>query len=200
MLWLARHGETDANAEGRLQGRLDTALSDRGRVQAALVAEALPRDPERVVSSPLARARHTAAAYGYSFTVDERWSEISFGEWEGRNGADLLPELWRRRVTDPDWAPPGGESLPEVARRVTSALAELWDLARDGDVVVFTHASPVKVAVTVALEVPVVASGRMHLYVASISQVRVDPDGRRLISYNDVSHLGAHAVLGPQPP
>jgi len=197
VLWLARHGETDANAGGLLQGQRDHLLSERGRRQAELLAAALPLAPTLVVTSPLLRARDTATAYGHPVTVDDRWREIGFGDWEGRHGAELLPLLWRERATDPEWAPPGGESLPAVGRRVRAALEELWADAARGEVVVFTHASPVKVSVAAALGAPVEVAGRMHLEVAALTRIRVEAVGPRLLAYNDVCHLRAAGALSP---
>ena len=87
-IWLARHGETDANAEGRVQGSLDPPLNERGREQArALAREAAGLGIEALYTSQLRRARETAAivskALGLEPRVDERFAESFRGEWEG---------------------------------------------------------------------------------------------------------------------
>jgi len=84
MLILLRHGQTEANAQGLLQGRIDPDLDDVGRRQAVAAAQWLgPVD--RVISSPLVRARQTAAVLTGSSNdveIDERFIELNYGEWE----------------------------------------------------------------------------------------------------------------------
>src|SRR5690606_11060645 len=108
MLLLVRHGRTPANAQGRLLGRSDAGLDDAGRRQAAATA-ALLGPVDRVVSSPLERARQTAAAFGMPIEVDERWIELDYGEWDGRPVRDVEPLEWVRWQGDLDFTPPGGE-------------------------------------------------------------------------------------------
>ena len=133
-IYLARHGETEANAEGRVQGWLDPPLNERGRAQARLLAtEARPIGLHALYTSHLLRARQTAEivgeAVGLEPRVDERFAESRRGDWEGR----LLREIERQ---DPDgWAAwqragarfrfPGGESLGEHAARVQAALSDV---------------------------------------------------------------------------
>jgi broad specificity phosphatase PhoE len=135
-IWLARHGETDANAEGRVQGSIDPPLNDRGREHARELAAAVRGlGLAALYTSQLGRARETAAivaeAIGLEPRVDERFAESHRGEWEGRLHVEL-------RAEDPDgWLAsfdgssgfrfPGGESLAEHRARV---LAALEDVAR----------------------------------------------------------------------
>src|SRR6185312_8770596 len=93
-IWLARHGETDANAEGRVQGTIDPPLNDRGREQAReLAREAASLGLRALYTSHLRRARETAdivgAELGLEPRVDERFAESWRGEWEGRLIADI---------------------------------------------------------------------------------------------------------------
>ena len=85
MLILVRHGRTQANLEGRLQGRLDQDLDDRGRQQAVAIAAYVQDrcEVKLVVSSPLKRAVQTAAAFGRPVEIDDRWMELSYGEYRG---------------------------------------------------------------------------------------------------------------------
>jgi probable phosphoglycerate mutase len=155
-LVLVRHGESTFIVEGRFQGQAESPLSPTGRRQAALVAArlaaphtppALPiptGDPIELIHSPLGRASETADAIEAALrsagtTIARRpdpgFAEIAQGAWQGlhrveveaRYGAEL--SAWRRTPLT-SWAP-GGESLPEVAARVRSGLAEA--LARLGD-------------------------------------------------------------------
>src|SRR5262249_27421092 len=148
-----RHGRTAHNASRRLLGRLDIPLDDLGRRQAwALGRVPTLRGAARVVSSPLSRARATAASLGPSVTIDDRWSEIDYGVYDGLT-VDAASELWHQWDCDISFVPESGESLSSVGRRVREACDELWPEALDRDVVVVTHVSPIKAAVAWALGV-----------------------------------------------
>ena len=88
MLILVRHGRTEANAGGLLQGRIDLPLDDVGREQGRRVSAAVGR-PDVLISSPLLRARQTADSFGMPFEIDERWQEVSYGEYEDRKSTRL---------------------------------------------------------------------------------------------------------------
>jgi len=154
VLYVVRHGETDFNVEQRLQGRTETRLNERGRVQASACAGILgdlfardSRRPEALayVSSPLVRAAETMeivrGALGLdaaAFARDRRLVEISYGRWEGRTLPEieaLDPGVLARRERDKwDFRPPGGESYREVAQRVGD-----WYAGVGGDTVVVAH-------------------------------------------------------------
>ena len=154
ILYYVRHGETDWNVEGRLQGWLDPPLNAVGRRQAAVCADILrdlierdgrgPADCAYVVS-PLQRARQTAeimrAALGLApddYRVDPRLREIGFGEWEGLTFREVrarAPEMLAARERDKwEFVPPGGESYAHVALRMRE-----WYDALAGDTVVVAH-------------------------------------------------------------
>jgi len=193
MLVLVRHGQTRLNAEGRLAGHLDVGLTDVGEVQAKAAAEAVlsRRVPVRVVSSPLLRARHTAAAFGLPVEVDERWIELDYGPYDGLALADVPDEVWASWRADPAWAPEGGESLVSVGRRVREACEELSaSTPPDADVVVVSHVSPIKAAVAWALGVGDETSWRLFLSPGSITVIGWGERGASLRTFNDVSHLG----------
>lgn len=136
MIYLTRHGETEWNLEGRMQGRMESALTPLGVRQAAamadLIGDLVERDPHqdwRLVSSPAGRAQATAGAIsrrlGLPVELDERLIEIGCGEWEGRlrqEIAHLHPEKFATR----EWffGAPGGETFEEVWARVSNWLAD----------------------------------------------------------------------------
>ena len=192
-LILVRHGQTAVNAEGRLQGRIDAPLTPLGEAQAAACAAAVGPVLGRVVSSPLLRARSTAAAFSTSsgVAVDERWIELDYGEWDGAVLREMDQAAWNRWRADPSFAPPGGESLVALADRVWAACSALADEAREADVVVVSHVSPIKAAVAWALGVGPETSWRMFLGVAAITRIAIGPRGPSLTSYNDVAHLAS---------
>ena len=196
-LILVRHGQTAVNAEGRLQGRIDAPLTDLGRRQAAASGAALSDAVARVVVSPLLRARQTAEAFGLPSSVpvdvDERWIELDYGEWDGQPLRSMPTEGWDAWRADPSFAPPGGESLVALAERVRSACEELAAEARERDLVVVSHVSPIKAAVAWALGVGPETSWRMFLGVAAICRIEVGPKGPSLVGYNSVAHLAGIA-------
>jgi probable phosphoglycerate mutase len=160
-LWVLRHGETEWNAEARLQGQLDSPLTETGRNQARaqgrLLAAHLP-GPVRVISSGAPRALHTAeiAVAGLDLTIeiDPRLAEINLGRWQGRTLADLRadhPEI--ARATDPHlwkFAAPGGETLGQMAARVGAVLEGLT-----GPTVLVTHGVTSRLLRCIVLGLPV---------------------------------------------
>jgi len=176
MLLLVRHGETLANRQGLLLGRADPSLTEVGEAQVRQVASMLPV-PDRVISSPLRRARESAAAFGHPVQIDERWVELDYGELDERASTSVPDELWARWRADPSSAPPGGESLSTLSSRVAAACAELSEEAAVSTVVVVTHVSPIKAALAWALNAPIGISWRMYVEDASVSRIDVGSDG-----------------------
>ena len=188
MLLIVRHGRTVANAGGLLQGRVDNPLDDRGRQQAKQISAALgPIDV--VVSSPLQRARETAGPLGLPVRIDERWIELDYGEWDELPTTEVSADQWTQWRNDPMFAPPGGESLAELDRRVVEACDDLVGEATELNVAVFTHVSPIKSAISWALGVNDPISWRLHVGQAQISRILIR-DGRPVLnSFNETWHL-----------
>jgi broad specificity phosphatase PhoE len=191
MLILVRHGESTGNADGLLLGRMDAPLTDRGRAQARTLGPALPA-VARVISSPLARARHTAEALGTGLPIeiDDRWIEVDYGEFDGRPLGAVPDEVWTRWRTDPDFRPPGGETLSEAGTRVRSACEELF--ACDGEgargpgaVVVVSHVSPIKAATCWALGLGDEGAWRLYLATASVTRIAWGATGPVLNRFNE---------------
>jgi len=192
---VVRHGRTAANAGGLLLGRADPPLDAEGtRQAAALGAACAGLDVARVVTSPLGRCRATAeviaGAVGVPVTVDERWIELDYGELDGVPFAELPAELWSAWRADIDWCPPGGESLAALGRRVRSGADALVDQARERDVVVVSHVSPIKAAVAWALGVGDEITWRMWVAPASITRIGCTGPAPSLRSFNELAHLG----------
>lgn len=184
-----RHGRTAHNATRRLLGRLDVPLDELGRRQAAALGE-MPElhGAVRVVASPLTRARETAAALGPPVVVDERWAEMDYGVYDGQPLAEVPGAIWDRWLSDPGWRPEGGESHLDLQARVDDACADLWAEAEQADVVVVSHVSPIKAAVTWALGVGIEASWRMHLDTASVCRIGRGRSGPALVSFNETAY------------
>jgi broad specificity phosphatase PhoE len=192
VLIIVRHGRTEATATGRLLGRLDLPLDALGERQAVALARAVgPVD--RVVSSPLMRTRQTADAFGLDVELDDRFLELDYGDYDGLPLADVPGEIWREWRRNPDFAPPGGESLSALRQRVEAGLEALADEARTLDIVVATHVSPIKVAITWALGVGDDVTWKMLVSPASIHRVAVVEGGTSLRTFNEIAHLGGLA-------
>jgi glucosyl-3-phosphoglycerate phosphatase len=132
-LVLLRHGQTEWNAGSRMQGQLDTDLTDLGRAQAVAAAEVLAkRQPVLIVSSDLRRALDTANALGertgVEVDVDARLRETHLGDWQGLTHLEvdaIAPGARLAWRDDARWAPHGGESRVDVADRSLPLVAEL---------------------------------------------------------------------------
>ena len=190
MLLLVRHGEATANVRGVLLGRTDVPLTERGRAQAEALRPYVA-SAASVVTSPLARAVATAEALGLPvpLELDARWIELDYGEHEGAAPGDLPEDLWRRWQADAAYRPAGGESLEDVGTRVRSACEELFaptGAARQGDVVVVSHVSPIKAAVAWALGAADTVAWRMHLSTGSLTTVGWGRGGALLQAFNVV--------------
>lgn len=195
MLILVRHGRTDANRSGLLLGRLDVDLDPTGVAQAAAVAAAVGR-VDRVVSSPLVRTRRTAEAFGLPVEVDDRWVELDYGDLDGTPLRDVPASQWAAWRRDLGWRPPGGESLADLGVRVRAACEDLADDARERDVVVVSHVSPIKAATAWAMGVGDEVSWRLFLAPASITRIAVGDRGPSLHGFNDVAHMAGVEVPG----
>ena len=136
-IWLVRHGATEWSQNGRHTGSTDLPLLPEGRERATAVAPVLAANAfALVLTSPLQRARETAALAGFAHAeVDTDLLEWDYGDYEGVTTPTI-------RETDPGWsiwdgAVPGGESADHVAARVARVIARAD--AADGDVLLFAH-------------------------------------------------------------
>lgn len=139
-LYLVRHGQTDWNLAGRLQGQTDIPLNDTGRQQAEEARQRLSGVHfDAVYSSPLIRAVETAVLVSgwprERICTDERIKEIAFGDWEGQAPRTLGPEFANFFADPAHFVPAaGGESLPDLMKRV-SAFTEYVKQAHQGQTV-----------------------------------------------------------------
>lgn len=171
-LLMLRHGQTDFNAGSRMQGQLDSALTELGRAQAAAAAEVLGKlQPLLIVSSDLHRAYDTAVTLGertgLPVRVDERLRETHLGEWQGLTHAEVDAQAPGARASwrdDASWAPHGGESRLDVAARSVPLVAELvagepgWGEADEPDrpVILVAHGGLIAALSAALLKLPVV--------------------------------------------
>jgi broad specificity phosphatase PhoE len=183
VLLLVRHGETAPNVDGLLLGRADPPLTERGEGQARALATVLPQ-PDVLVSSPLGRALATAAAFSHDVEVDERWTELDYGGFDGLHPSEVPADLWLRWRSDPSFAPPGAESLEQLGRRVRAACTDLAAHAAGSVVVVVSHVSPIKSAIAWALGCGEEIASRMFVENASVARIDVERTGPVLRWFN----------------
>lgn len=195
---LLRHGQTELSGERRYSGRGDVPLTPAGEQQAKSAAARLARmDFAAIVSSPLGRARQTAAAVSSAsnvpVTVHEGLIETDFGAWERLTFAEAAahdPELHARWIGDPTVAPPDGESFTKVHDRVHKTRDELIASHPGETIVVVSHVTPIKSLLRMGLDAGPSLLFRLHLDLASLSIVEWYPDGNASVRLaNDTSHL-----------
>ena len=189
---LVRHGETDWNADERIQGWTPTSLNARGQAQAEALAARLESVPiTAAYSSDLPRARETAEAIvrhrSLPIQIDAGLRERGFGQWEGLTAVELhrdWAEAWTRWKTegDTELAPPGGEAWAEVQTRFLPVLHRILAAhpASDDTVLVAGHGGSLRLAVLLALDAPLgdaapAAAGQRLADPVSISRLRRAP-------------------------
>ena len=148
---LARHGETEWNRIRRLQGRLDSPLSQAGQSQALTLAESMQNcGVDLILSSPLGRARETAKVCQEVLTLDlhldEGLQERHFGQWQSQYFDELSHhdnfEAVFFQVTDR--APPGGESGVECGDRISKVLCSIANSFQQRKFLIVTHGDAIR--------------------------------------------------------
>ena len=202
-LLLIRHGESSANAEGRLQGRLDSPLSDRGRQQSALLAERLaPLAAVALYTSTLLRARQTAEILGeqLGLAVAGRPAlmERDMGELAGLTADEARARfsgIARARAEGRPTGIPGFEEDEPFSQRVRDVMRAIVDAHDDGAIAVITHGGVIGSFLRQTLGMPLSRRGPFAIDNASVTilDVRHAQDSARqriqLIGLNDTCHL-----------
>jgi probable phosphoglycerate mutase len=202
---IVRHGETDWNRIGRLQGHRQIALSQRGREQAQAVADYLAAERfDAVLSSDLVRALSTAKAIAarkrQRVAADPRLREWHLGILSGLThgeAARLHPEEYAiYRDAKSDESIPGGESPGQRHERVIRAVSELAERHPGGRVLVVTHGGPLDDCYRHATATPLLTPKDFQLYNAGINRFDIDPGQWRLESWGEIAHLTQIGTLG----
>jgi ribonuclease H / adenosylcobalamin/alpha-ribazole phosphatase len=201
---LLRHGQTDLSVERRYSGRGEVPLTALGERQAksaglriAAIAGIDAATP--IVSSPLGRARQTAAAVaeatGGTVQIHDGLTETDFGAWERLTFAEAAArdtDLHTRWLADHTIPAPDGESFDQVHRRVRRVRDDL--IAKHGahPIVIVSHVTPIKSLLRMGLDAGPSLLYRLHLDLASLSVVEFYPDGHASVRLvNDTSHLSS---------
>lgn len=160
-LYLARHGETQANVDGVYCGSSDLPLIPQGRFQAHHIAWQLAAIPfQQVLTSTLTRARETAGIVCPHIPLEPSadWDEMHFGAWELRHHRDLrAQDAERYAAWCSDWrqvTPPGGEGFQTFAERVSRAAGRLEKEARHDTILLVAHQGVLAVLLATLLRLP----------------------------------------------
>jgi probable phosphoglycerate mutase len=190
VLW--RHGRTEWNATGRIQGQLDPPLDALGREQAPAAAAVLATlSPSLIVSSDLQRAAMTADALaartGLPVSHDQRLREIHLGAWQGLTREEVeakFPDEWASWMSGSDVRRGGGETYTEVGERGAAAVLEAL-AATDGLVIAVTHGGTARSTIGLLLELDPSSWWRLGPLGNCRWSVLVDAEqGWRLVEHN----------------
>jgi len=196
VLHLLRHGEHGLLGRvlaGRMPG---VGLTEHGRAEIAAVADRLAA--ERIAAlyaSPLQRTRETAdiLAARLSLPIEFRDDvmELDFGEWTGATFDSIRADpRWQSWSQQRSLATiPGGESMREVQRRVVEALLDISERHREGTVVIVSHGDVIRAALVFALGMPLDFYGRIEVAQGSLSTIRLDQGGIRVVAINERPRL-----------
>jgi broad specificity phosphatase PhoE len=204
-LLLIRHGESVANAEGRLQGHFDSPLSDLGHAQAHALAERLAREnwaASAIYASDLSRAAETAQIVadrlGVPWTLDARWREYSWGVLNGIIWHEMesrYPEIWHKWHHSTEWVSiPEEEGNEPFHQRLAAALADIQAAHQQGEtVIVVSHGGSLGMALAHLLGMEARRPTPFRFGNASLSIVELGgARGPRLCLQNDTCHLDGH--------
>ena len=184
-LCLVRHGETDWNAQGRIQGRTDIPLNENGRKQAQLCSKYF-KDTEWdvIITSPLKRAKETAKIINEQLHVPiiemEEFLERSFGDAEGKTREE-------REVQYPDHLYPNQESREELIVRINSGLKHILQKFPSKKVLLVAHGAVIHTLLSFVSDDKI--SMDNYLMNACISNIHYEEQGWIVKNYNYVDHL-----------
>jgi broad specificity phosphatase PhoE len=181
-LWLVRHGETAWTVSGQHTSITDLPLTSEGERRAAAVGKLLANKQfAAVYSSPMKRARETCRIAGFTPVVTDDLREWNYGSYEGLTTSEI-------QKSAPDWtiwtaAPPGGETIAQVAERARRVIQSL----PDGDVAVFGHGHMLRVLAACWLEVDPSIGRCFALAAGSISVLGYERETRVIQSWNQTT-------------
>ena len=194
-LWLIRHGETEWNAERRIQGQKNSQLSPLGLKQAEVLASRLRNQTfDRVYSSDSDRAQATARVVfpEVNLCLDKRLREMSYGVLEGKTYAEFTPAQSAMRqamYADPlNRRADGGETWLELIARVSDWLASL---PKGGRVIAFSHGGTIRAAVFSFIDPPKAYEWNLTFGNTSITRLRLSDTSKVIMTLNDTAHLEA---------
>jgi probable phosphoglycerate mutase len=201
-LTLVRHGQTDWNLAGRIQGHTDIDLNDTGRWQAQRLAERLAGERfDRVLCSDARRARQTLAPYaqasGCAIEFLPQLRERHFGAFEGQTYESLArgqPQAFARlRSRDIAFDLDGGESLVQLRERIVTVLELALGRAQDSSVLIVTHGGVLDLMYRYFLAMPLETPRQAEQVNAALNRVSLDQGRFRIDAWADAAHLDPDA-------
>jgi probable phosphomutase (TIGR03848 family) len=198
-LWLARHGTNEYVKQGRLAGWTpDVHLSAEGAAEAEALCRRLATQTfDAIYSSPLERAKETADTIAgrqrAPVTIREALGEAHCGDWTGAEIKHLARlREWRAvRYWPSRTRFPQGESFREIQNRMVEELESLAEVHQGQNVLIVSHADPIKTALAYYLGMPLDLFQRLVIHPASISIILLGKEIVQILSINDCSHLDA---------
>ena len=204
-LYIVRHGETEWNQEGRIQGRLNSSLTEKGRHYAKLLGDRLKDvDFFRVISSPSERTRNTTELIigerGLLYETDERIMEMDMGPWQGL----LKDEIRERYPTEfdcfrdsPDlYENQGAESFIDIYQRAEEFLSRLMESGDSGNLLIVSHGLFIKALCLVIKGISIKNFWTLPTVDgASLSLVQIENGFMKLVLEGDTSHVGGKSSI-----
>ena len=197
---LVRHGETEWNRGGRIQGHTDSRLTADGMTQAEAIGKHLASERfDHLLASDLGRAHHTAALIAphvnLPIVTHQGLRERGFGIAEGKTYAEIErdhPEMFSRsRDTDPDYAAQGGESRRQFHTRITEALAALAAEHVGRHVLLVTHGGVLAAIFRWLNGLPIASPHHIEIPNAAYNRICLDDGGWQIEVWGSVAHLAA---------
>ncbi|MGE6552525.1 phosphoserine phosphatase 1 [Bacillus mycoides] len=198
-VYVTRHGETEWNVAGRMQGRKNSALTENGMIQAKQLGERMKDLPlHAIYSSPSERTLHTAELIkgerDLPIIEDERFYEINMGIWEGQTIADLemqYPEEVHLFWNEPHlFQSTSGENFAAVHKRVIEGIHFLLEKHKGENILIVTHAAAAKLLVGhfAGFEIEHVWE-EPFMHSASLSVIEFDENRGKVKQFADISHF-----------
>ena len=199
-LVLVRHGQIQANVAGLWHGETDSSLTPTGRRQARRLSrhmEKMEAPFAALYSSPLQRCTTTALPIArrlkLAIHTEPGLREYTLGEWEGMAFSDLARhhDFFRRSTRDPEFAPPGGESLAGAATRIVGTLDRIASVHEAGDrVLVICHGAILAVALASLIDGDAAVWGNYQFGNCSLTEISLKPTPV-VHRFNETHHAGS---------
>ena len=201
---IIRHGETMWNVQKRIQGQRNSKLSENGITQAELVAKALAkREFDVLVSSDLGRAIETAKIINKQLLLPHEYNanlrERSFGIFEGKNFAEIEEkypeEFLRYKERNPEFVVPGGESIEQMYKRITSEIESVARKFKDQKVLIVSHGLVLEMMMYRTFNLKLDEPRAFSINNSSISSFYIDENNWFLKEWGVIEHLVSLNVL-----
>lgn len=198
-LYLTRHGETEWNIEGRLQGRKNSLLTSKGREQAGWLSNKMSRLPlDLIISSPSPRTLETAEIIRGDLQIpiiqDEHFLEMDVGRWEGVLKSDIERMEPERSYTF--WNKPHlfksdeGEDFYQVRERVLPWLKHILKTYKDKNILIVSHAIVIKILISYFEKTPMEKLwDGAYLHGTSLTTIELLGEESKITSKGDTSHF-----------